>query len=72
MNTLAFQTPPMHGPQLLNVNAGAKCLGISTRKLWALAAPRGEIPIVRIGRSVRFRPEDLAAFVKNNIVEKAV
>ncbi len=44
----------------------AAMLGISPRKLWELKNT-GEVPSVRIGRSVRFRPEDLQAFLDRNI-----
>lgn len=38
--------------------------GISVRTLWNLSAPRGPIPVVRLGRRVFYRPEDLEAFVR--------
>jgi predicted DNA-binding transcriptional regulator AlpA len=31
----------------------AKALGISARHLWALTAPRGPIPVIRIGSGKR-------------------
>ncbi len=40
----------------------ARSLGISERKLAELTSS-GEIPCVRIGRSVRYRPEDLEAWL---------
>ncbi|MGB4727383.1 MAG: helix-turn-helix domain-containing protein [Thermogutta sp.] len=48
---------------LLNVREAAYRLGISTRHLWNLTAPRGPIPVVRLGRKVFYRPQDLEAFV---------
>lgn len=41
----------------------AKLLSISQRTLWALTAPRGPIPPVRIGRLVRYSIEDIKAAV---------
>ena len=38
--------------------------GVSLRHLWNLSQPRGPLPVVRLGRRVFFRPEDLAAFVE--------
>lgn len=34
----------------------AKKLKISEKSLWNITEPRGSIPCVRIGRSVRYRP----------------
>ena len=36
---------------------------ISERQLWAQTQPRGPIPCVRIGNSVRYSPEALQAFI---------
>lgn len=46
-------------PILMNTREAARALSISERKLWDLTAPRGPIPSVKLGRSVRYRPEDL-------------
>ena len=48
--------------QLLKALDAAKALAISPRKLWGLTQS-GEIKCVRIGRAVRYAPEDLAAFI---------
>lgn len=40
----------------------AKALAISPRKLWGLTQ-NGEVKCIRIGRSVRYAPEDLMAFI---------
>lgn len=52
-----------HEPLLLSYPAAAKFLGIGQRTLWDLTVPRGPIPSVHIGRSVRFDRRDLIAFV---------
>ena len=41
------------GPLSLRPREAAKALGISTRTLWGLTAPRGPIPCLRIGRGKR-------------------
>jgi excisionase family DNA binding protein len=51
---------------LLTPKVAAKSLMISERKLWELTN-RGEIPCMRIGRSVRYRPADLQAWIDNHI-----
>jgi len=53
------EQPPI---QLLRVLDAAKTLAISPRKLWSLTQS-GEIRSIRIGRSVRYAPEDLMAFI---------
>jgi excisionase family DNA binding protein len=48
---------------LLTVRQAAEALQISERKLWSMTAS-GEIPRVRIGRSVRYDPIDLRAWIE--------
>lgn len=50
---------------LLNSAEAAAALSICQRKLWELKN-RGEIKSVTIGRSVRYRPEDLQEFIAQN------
>ena len=57
--------PPLAVP----VKQAAALLGISPRKLWTLSNT-GEIPAVRFGRCVRFRPEDLEAFLATHIAKR--
>ncbi|WP_068263079.1 helix-turn-helix domain-containing protein [Rubripirellula obstinata] len=54
-------------PQLLKESEAARWLNIGKRKLWSLRAS-GAIPIVRIGRSVRFDVDDLRDYVAKNKV----
>jgi excisionase family DNA binding protein len=49
--------------RLLTTREAADYLRVSTRTLFSLSA-RGELPAVRIGRAVRYRPADLAAYVE--------
>jgi len=42
----------------------ARRLGICERTLWEISAPRGDLPCVRINRSVRYDPADVAAFIE--------
>ena len=48
---------------LLKPRQAAPVLEISERQLWAQTQPRGPIPCVRIGSSVRYSPEALQAFI---------
>ncbi|MDA1232432.1 MAG: helix-turn-helix domain-containing protein [Planctomycetota bacterium] len=49
---------------LLNDREAAHVIHVSTRHLWANTHPRGPIPCVRIGNSVRYSPEALAAYIR--------
>ncbi len=50
---------------LMNSGEAAKYLGIGARTLWALTNTR-RVAHVRIGRSVRYRREDLDVFVRDS------
>ncbi len=50
---------------LLTEPEAADALGISPRALWDLRS-RGEIPVVRVGRSVRYSIRDLEAWIDRN------
>ena len=52
-------------PQLLSERDAARWLATSQRKLWGLRAD-GKIPVVRVGRSVRYDVADLRKFVAAN------
>ncbi len=47
---------------LLTVREAAGLLRISDRTLWTLTS-QGEIPSVRVGRSVRYDPVDLTRWI---------
>lgn len=47
---------------LLSARQAAERLGISTRKLWELSNRR-EIPVIRIGRAVRYSADDLRDYI---------
>jgi len=56
-------TETLATPNLLTPKQAANWLAISPRKLWSLTAS-GDVPCVRIGRSVRYDAADLAEFVE--------
>jgi excisionase family DNA binding protein len=54
-----------HSPALLSAEAAAKVFDVP--KTWiSEAARRGELPSVKVGHYVRFKPDDLEAFIKVN------
>lgn len=56
---------------LLTSKEAASYLRISTRTLWSLTQ-RGDVPVVRIHRSVRYRASDLRSFVESNVTSGTV
>lgn len=54
-------------PGLLTSKQAAELLGISTRTLWRLQAAK-EIAYIKLGKSVRFDPADLAAYIQSQKV----
>jgi excisionase family DNA binding protein len=56
--------PTTHTPKLLTSRHAAKALAICEKTLWAFT-DRGEIPVVRIGRSVRYDPQDLSRWIES-------
>jgi excisionase family DNA binding protein len=50
-------------PLLLTPREAAQALATSERTLWSLTAPRGPIPVVRFGRSVRYSRDALVTWI---------
>jgi hypothetical protein len=51
---------------LVGARDAAKMLSISERSLWALSAPRGSLPCIRVpgSRLVRYSPADLESWIE--------
>ncbi len=66
--------PDVQSPPPLAVPAGeaARMLGVSPRTLWSLTAPRGPIPVCRVGRRVLYRVPDLEAYLRRLAQESQV
>ena len=56
---------------LLTPKEAANALSISERTLWTLS-DAGEIPTVRFGRTVRYTPADLEAWIERRKSRKAI
>jgi len=67
MNQIADnQSNPYTGHRLLKAGEVAACLNVSRSFAYHLIQT-GELPTVRLGKSVRVRPQDLEAFIEQNI-----
>ena len=55
--------------RLINVIEVAKFLNVSEQEIYKLARI-GDLPHVRIGSRILFRPEDIDQFIKDNLIEK--
>jgi len=49
---------------LLTARQASEALSISERTLWSITVPRGPLPVVKVGRSVRYCPTDLDAWIE--------
>jgi hypothetical protein len=66
-NPLTADPPLAKRPHLLlAVRDAARALAISERTLWSITAPRGSLPCIKIGRSVRYAIEDLQSWIRAN------
>ncbi len=57
-------------PMLLTPREAARALSVCEKTLFTLSK-RGEIPAVRIGRSVRYDPTDLARWIDSRKTARA-
>lgn len=58
--------PTNNEPQsrlLLSAREAATSLAVSSRTLWSITFPRGELPCVRIGSRVLYARDDLDAYI---------
>lgn len=64
LSHLTSATVPTGLRPLVSAEIAAKLLAVSPRTLWTLTHSR-EIPMVKIGRSVRYDPRDLDAYIQS-------
>ena len=58
--------------KLLTVKDAATWLGVSEKTIWNYSAPRGPLPVVRIGSRTLIDPVDLRTFAeKMKVTQKA-
>lgn len=51
-------------PKLITRTQAAQLLQVRPRTLMAWAASNKHLPVVKLGRTVRYRAEDIAAFIR--------
>ena len=62
--------PGVIAPLLLTPRDAAKALSVCERTLYALTAPRGDIPVIRVGTNlVRYSVEDLREWARKKSSE---
>ena len=61
-------TPITRRPELLNVHEAARFLAVSPSTLYGWVWQR-KIPLVKVGRAVRFDMTDLERFISQNRIE---
>jgi excisionase family DNA binding protein len=54
-------------PLLVDSKEAARLLGLSTRTVWAIT-DKGQLPVVRIGRLVRYAIDDIRDFARRQRV----
>lgn len=57
--------------ELMTAREAAEFLGLSERTIWEISGPRGDLPAVRIGRSVRYSKTDLTDYIERHRVSSA-
>lgn len=62
MQSLSIENRRESESLLLTARQAARTLNISGRTLWSLTN-RGDVPCIRIGRSVRYSTDDLREFI---------
>lgn len=63
-HSLAKRPPASASEQLIAAEAVALILGVSRDRVWALVRA-GSLPVVRIGRSIRFAPSKIRMWIDN-------
>jgi predicted DNA-binding transcriptional regulator AlpA len=57
-------TASVPSDRLLRSSEAARFLAISERTLWDISTPRGTLPTVRMGKTVRYLRDDLLAWAR--------
>ena len=58
--------------KLMSNRKVAEITGLCEKSIWNATAPRGDLPCVKLGTRVVYRPEDVAAWIESRVVRPAV
>ena len=61
----------MNDKLVLTIREVAKILGVTEQTLWKWTCPRGDLPCVKMGKLVRYRPQDLEEWIETKRIGKA-
>jgi excisionase family DNA binding protein len=64
MEIYKVQPEPSVEPMLLTTRQAARSLNLSERTLYAITK-RGDLPVVRIGKAVRYDPADIRVWIES-------
>lgn len=55
--------------RLMTLKEVARLFNVSERTVWANTSPRGPIPVIHIGNSIRYSPDEIQDWIKRQIVK---
>ena len=62
-----MQTDPLKTlTLLLSARKAAEALSVCEKTLWSMTAPRGDLPVVKIGRRTLYAVDDLHSWIKRH------
>ena len=64
MSTVGLPVPAA----LLSIREASELLNLCEKSVWNHAAPRGSLPVVRIGSRLLFRREDIDRWIESRVV----
>jgi predicted DNA-binding transcriptional regulator AlpA len=73
-STGAFEMSNAETPvvtKLSNIREVADQTGLCEKSVWNATAPRGDLPCVKLGTRVLYRPEDVTAWIESRVVRAA-
>lgn len=57
--------------KLKNIREVAEYTGLCEKSIWNGTAPRGDLPCVKLGARVLYRPEDVSAWIESRVIRAA-
>lgn len=57
--------------KLQNIREVAEQTGLCEKSIWNGTAPRGDLPCVKLGARILYRPADVAAWIESRVIRPA-